>query len=134
MTEEVIIPDLPGAQDSRELAVLRKQTLHFIRSNPDDIAFNRGADKVSDGAGGWTWGPGGATLEPQQMRLIPVGGRVQSRNVNGEEVTPAYVLIAAHDADVDMDDTFDHNGRMYEVIFIREDRRYETWLEVVYRG
>lgn len=121
--------------DSRELAVMRKQTEHFIRDNPEQITLTRGGGRTSDGAGGYKVEPGDPG-EPQIMRLVPQDLRsgVQSRNVDGEEVSPAYVLIGKHDADIKKDDVFTRNGRNYEVTWVRDDRRYETWAEVIYRG
>lgn len=121
--------------DSRELAVLRKQTKQFIDDHPVSVTMTRGGARTSDGAGGYTVTPG-APIQAQTVRLIPQDqrGGTQSVNVDGEEVSPVYVIIAEHDADIKKDDVFVHNARNYEVTWVRDDKRYEIWAEVVYRG
>lgn len=120
--------------DSRELAVMRRQTDHFIKDNPVSLVMTRGGSREPDGAGGYTTVPGDA-IQPQTMRLVPQQeGALQSRNVDGEEVSPEYVLIGKHDADIKTGDMFVRANRNYEVIWVRPDRRYEAWAEVVYRG
>lgn len=132
---EVIIPNLPGGHDSRELNVLRKQTLKLIQEAPTSILLNRGT-KQSNGTGGWTttW----ADLDdPQDFRMIQQGGNVASRNVDGEQIKPAFVMIGMWDADVENGDKFVLDGRNYDVIYVRRvgfPTEYETWVEVVYRG
>lgn len=119
--------------DSVELRVNRKQTDAFIKENFVTITLVRGGGRVSDGAGGWTTTPG-APISPQMFRLIPQGGNTQSRNIDGEQISPAYVMIGKHDANIQTGDTFLYNGRNYDVSFVREDRDYESWAEVIYRG
>lgn len=124
--------------DSVELRVLRKQTTQYIKDNPTSVTLTRGGTKTPDGAGGYTVAQG-TTLDPQTVRLMPVGagmmgGSVTSVNVDGEVVAPSYVMIAEHDADVKAGDTFQYNDALCEVNYVREDRRYETWCEVQSHG
>lgn len=121
--------------DSREIAICRKQTKHFINDHPESVTMTRGGGRKSDGAGGYTVTPG-APIDPQTVRLIPQDLRtgVQSRNVDGEEVSPSYVILGEYNADIKKGDVFVKDNRNYEVTWVREDRRYETWAEVVYRG
>lgn len=134
MPDDVIIPDPDTGRDPIELRVNRRQTLAFIAANKEDITITRGGGRAPDGAGGWTKVPVGDPIPPQAFRLIPQGGNVQARNIDGEQIKPAYVMIGAHDADIKIGDTFTHSSRDYDVIFVREDRDYETWAEVVHRG
>ncbi len=133
MTEEVIIPDPPATPDTRELAVMRKQTKHFIRTAQTVITILRGGEKVPDGAGGYTTEPG-EPIDPQEFRLILQGGNVASKNIDGEEIQPSYVLLGLWDADIEPEDTFVLDGRNYEVDFVRRPNGYETWAEVTYHG
>jgi hypothetical protein len=122
--------------DSIERSVLRRQTTAFIKDNPVSLTITRGGAKTSDGAGGWTIGDG-TPIDPQTMRMIPSGegrAQLQARNVDGEVITPGFVIIAEHDANIKKGDGFVKDNRNYEIIYVREDRRYETWAEVVYRG
>lgn len=120
--------------DSAEIRVNRRQTIRFINDNPVMIEFKRPGARVSDGAGGWTTSAG-STLAPQKVRMViqPRAGTVQ-RNIDSETVDPQYVIIGEHDLDVGMNDAFVLENRNYSVKFIREDRRYETWVEVLYDG
>lgn len=132
--DDVIIPDPPGVVDSTELRVLRNQTTHFINENPEDITLLRGGTRTSDGAGGWSVAPGPA-IPTQTFRLIiQQKGENASRNIDGEDIHPEYVLIGQWDASIENGDVFIKDERNYEVMFVRDDRRYETWAEVVYRG
>lgn len=119
--------------DVIELRVNRKNTEHFINEDPSTFVVTRGGEKVPDGAGGWTVPPGDP-VGNLTGRLVPAGGRIQSRNIDGEEIQPSYVLITTWDADVKMSDVLVKSDRNYEVLFVREDRDYETWVELIYRG
>ena len=119
--------------DSLELKVNRKNTEAFISERPETITITRGGSRTSDGAGGWTTTPG-APIQPQTFRLIIQGGNVASRNIDGEEIKPAYVMVGRHDADLKTGDMFVKDGRNYDVVYVRDNRDYEVWAEVVYRG
>lgn len=130
---DIIIPNPTSTPDSRELKVLRKQTHRFIAENPEDVTLRRNATRTGDGAGGWTTTPG-TPIPPQRVRLVIQGGNVASRNLDGEEVSPAYVMLAEYDADVEIGDVFTLAGRDYKIHFVREDRDYEVWAEVIDHG
>lgn len=119
--------------DTVELKVNRRNTAAYIKDKPTSIALTHPATRDPDGAGGFTTTPA-QPVGPQDFRLVIQGGNVASRNIDGEQISPAYVMIGEWDADIKTGDTFSHNGRNYEVKFVREDREYETWAEVVYRG
>lgn len=119
--------------DPNELRVLRKQTTHFIKQNPTDVTIERAGNRVPDGQGGFTQVPG-APGTPQRMRKVIQGGNVATRNIDGVEITPAFVFICEFDADIRTGDEFELGGLEYHVIFVRDDRRYETWAEVAQRG
>lgn len=118
-----------------ELSVLRAQTKMYIGYNPIEITLMR-ADTVADGAGGIK-----ATLEPiptgaQTFRSITqnTNNSVFRRTIDGQEVKPEFVLLGEFDADVKHGDWYYDNGVKYEIVYVRTDRRYETWAEVAYRG
>lgn len=122
--------------DSAELAVLRRQTQRFIEENPVSITIKRTITE-SDGAGGRKPATDqGQPIDPQVFRLIPQlrGGMVATRDVDGNRVKPEYVLIGTYDADIKGGDGFTYQGREFYVSFVRLDRDYETWAEVMYRG
>jgi hypothetical protein len=116
-----------------DLATLRKQTAEFIGYNPVIINLQR-ATTESDGAGGVrrTLGPVG----DQTFRKITqnTSTAVFRRTIDGQEVQPEFVLLGMHSADIKNGDWFYQDGIKYEVVYVRDDRRYETWGEVAYRG
>lgn len=114
-------------------SVMRKQTRDFIAANPLSVILSR-ADSVPDGAGGLTT-PLPMNRPVQIMRVIQQGTEMPvRRSVDGEELQPEFVLLGEHDADIRRGDWFFINGIKYEVFWVRPDRRYETWAEVVSRG
>jgi hypothetical protein len=122
--------------DTVERAVMRKQTKQFIDDNPITVTLYRPGAQHSDGAGGVTWDPG-TDLAPQVMRLITknqAGDSVSRTNVDGTTVQPDFVLLGEYDADVKNGDTFQLDGVEARVLYVRNDRRYETWAEVYRHG
>ena len=136
----VLIPDptYPGNLNWKELRLLRKQTAQFIAANQLDLELKRQV-VVADGAGGVEV-DSTSTLSAQAMRLIQqAAGRfsLERRTIDGQTVTPNYVLQGKYDADMKVGDTFTVGAEVdkyYEIVWVREDRRYQTIGEVVYRG
>lgn len=119
-----------------ELNVCRKQTVAFIQQNPTNITFSR-PTRMSNGKGGWTTTPVPVAVQELRMILASQGSAIASRNIDGEEVQPAFVLIGRWDADVSGNDTFMHDSRSYSVMYVRgagNPTAYETWVEVRYVG
>jgi len=117
-----------------ENVVMRKQTTAFIAVYPQSIALVRTA-MVSDGAGGVV-SSGPSPLPAQIFRQItqPTNTQVLRRTIDGEEVQPDFVLLGEWDADVAVGDWYMKDGAKHEIVYVKEDRRYETWAEVKYRG
>lgn len=120
-----------------ELSVLRKQTKQFIDNNPSQVVFQRGT-RVSNGKGGYTTTY--ADVAEQTVRIIMASAgnaHVASRNIDGEEIQPAFVVLGLWDADISNNDKFTYQGRDYSVMYVRgagAPRAYETWAEVKYVG
>ena len=138
---DIIVPE-PGtplgpthAEAAQELSILRQQTHEFIAWNPRLITLRR-PGKVADGMGGWRTVEPTPALVPQIMRLITQmeGVTVVRSSLDGEEISPDFVLLGDYDAEILADDWFELDGRIYDVKMVREDRRYETWAAVEYRG
>lgn len=116
-----------------ELTFNRKNTTAFIAARPSAVILNRRA-KTPNGSGGYVLGPA-TPLVSQVMRLIPMQpGAVERQTQDGKVVTPGYALLAVWDANMQRGDLFTLGGRRYEVVFIAENRDYETKGEVVYLG
>lgn len=133
----VLIPDptYPGTQSFKELRLLRKQTAQFIAANQLDLVLLRPVWAV-DGAGGQVQ-TGEDILVAQAMRLIhQAAGRqsLEDRTLDGATVTPTYVLQGKFSANMNTGDYFLIDTVRYDIVFVREDRRYQTIGEVVRRG
>ena len=138
---DIIVPEpgtpiRPSYPDiAQELSILRQQTHEFIAWNSRPITLRR-PGIVADGMGGWRTVEPTPTLVPQIMRLITQmeGVTVVRSSLDGEEISPDFVLLGDYDADILADDWFELDDRIYDVKMVREDRRYETWAAVEYRG
>lgn len=116
-----------------ELAIQRRLTKAFIEADVLPVVLRR-STVTSDGAGGSVQGDP-QDLQPQRMRLIPLGDGAKERfTANGEEVRPSYKLLGRYDADMERGDEFTLNGNRYEIVFVTENRQYEVKGEVAYRG
>ena len=116
-----------------EAAIQRQLTKAFIEADVLPVVLVR-STWTSDGGGGSVKGDP-LPLAPQRMRLIPLGDGAQERfDANGESVRPSYKLLGLYDADMERFDEFVLNGSRYEIVFVTENRQYETKGEVAYRG
>jgi hypothetical protein len=115
-----------------ELAVHRANTVAFIAADSFACVLNR-KTKVADGAGGYTLGS--APVAAQIMRLIPLGdGAPERLTEDGKSVRPSYMLMGRWDCDIERWDTFSKDGRNYRIVYLNENRQYETKGEAVYVG
>jgi hypothetical protein len=116
-----------------ENEVMRKQTAEFIAIYPQVLVLTRPVT-ASDGAGGSTATP--TPLAAQTFRQITqsTSPQVFTRTIDGEEVKPDFVLLGEWNVDVQIGDYYTKDGAKHEVVYVKEDRRYETWAEVMYRG
>lgn len=116
-----------------ENEVMRRQTKDFISIYPQQIVLTR-PEMLADGSGGFK-----STLTPlpaQTFRQItqPTTSDVFRRTIDGEEVTPDFVLLGEWDVDVKNGDWYMKDGAKHEIVYVKDDRRYEAWAEVKYRG
>lgn len=116
-----------------DLVTLRKQTTDFIGYNPKSVQLQR-KTTTADGAGGVKYTIN--TLTAQTFRQItqPTSTGVFRRTIDGQEVNPEFVLLGEYNADIKFGDWYYVDGAKYEIVYVRDDRRYETWGEVAYRG
>jgi hypothetical protein len=124
-------PDVVSSE--RELAVERDLTTAFIAADQDEVVLNR-FTRAPNGSGGYTL-TGPAALPSQPGRLIPLqAGGPERLTLDGKVVEPAYHLLMDWGADMQRGDRFVVHGRRYEVVFVNENKAYETKGEVVYHG
>lgn len=115
-----------------ELALQRILTNAFVAADEQPIVLVR-KTKVQNAAGGWT--TTSTPLPAQNIRMNPLQDAVGQRTTaDGKQVTPSYMLVCRHTADVERGDTFTIGGRRYEVVFVVENRQYQVKAEVAYLG
>jgi hypothetical protein len=115
-----------------ELSIQRRLTRVFIAADSVSISLHRN-EKVPDGKGGYRTVK--TDLPLQVFRLIPSGdGATERLTADGKQVTPSYMLMGEWTCDLARGDTFERDGRRYEVVFINENRQYEIKGEVAYLG
>lgn len=117
-----------------ELAAKRRGTRAFIDRDPNRYAVVLSREDLE-----WSGGSFNRTnlrsLKRQGMVLVPTNQQLpERRTVEGQSLTPEFILIGQHDADIRNGDWFYIEGTKYEVVFVRPDKTYETVAEVVYRG
>lgn len=116
-----------------ELRAQRMLTKAFIDADSVTVTLYR-STAVADGAGG-TVQSSPAPLPPQTMRLIPLrDGAEQRLTRDGHSVTPQYMLMGTHDADMAEGDTFVTSKGRHVVVFINENTQYQVKGEVYYLG
>lgn len=119
-----------------ELALQRAATKRFIDEDALSIILNRAAI-VSNGAGGSLKGEP-SSLDPQVMRLIPVGAAYGGSEVHemldGQTVQVNFHLLGEIDALVEPGDWFFLHGRKHEVLWVKVVGNYEVKAGVVDRG
>jgi hypothetical protein len=92
-------------------------TKDFIDGNPSTVTFKR-RPRVSDGAGGWTWGDwfdSGTYV----VRIVGLGTQEAGEvftSPDGTVVNVAQMLIAMPDMDIRANDQFVHEGKLKEVL------------------
>lgn len=116
-----------------ELELQRRLTLGFLLADAQQIILQRPV-RTSDGAGG-TVVSSTISLPPQTFRLLPSeDGATARTTAEGETATPEYMLLGRWDADLERFDEFQIGGRRFQVVFITENRQYESKGEVTYLG
>lgn len=115
-----------------ELLAQRRQVLAFIKAQPLLIRLLRPA--MTDTAAGGRIEGDPVELDWQRFRLVPFKRRLTRQTVDtqdGDIPLTEYVLVGAHNADVQTDDYFEYQGRTWRVVGVepklmddaRADRR-----------
>lgn len=116
-----------------ERDIQRRLTEEFIAADIVILELSRPL-KVTNGAGGFRKN-GVQTVTSQRFRFIPSqDGATERLMADGRKVTPGYILMGEHSADMERFDEFELDGRRYQIVFINEKRDYETKGEVAYIG
>jgi hypothetical protein len=116
-----------------ELEMLQRTTKSWLESDGETITLSR-VTSIADGAGGF--GRDTPTARSPQPVVLESSNRQlpQRRTVDGIEVQPEYTMVGMWDADINRGDWFYKDGIKYEVVFVDDDKSYQTTAEVIYRG
>ena len=114
----------------------RRQIEAFVRAEPVAISLKRPSEVISD-AGGRV--PDDTlTIQEQIFRFIPFKRRLTREwgfSDDGESVKNVdWILVGAHDADIQTDDWFNHNNFRYQVKVVSSHRLYRTAATLIERG
>ena len=120
-----------------ERDIQRENTERFIAADAFQCFLYR-RTATADGAGGYELSDTGAMQWPQAMRLVPSDSgtlaTAEHEDATGTHVTPTHVLLGTHDANVERWDTFVHNGRSFQVLYVEENAQYQKKADVLYLG
>lgn len=137
MPTVIVVPfpsPMPGASAAGgELAIQRRNTEAFIAADPETVVLHP-FTRQPNGSGGYKT-VASPPRPPQTMRLIPISTTAFERGtLDGEAVTPEFVLLGEWDCAMSRGDKFVLDGKRYEVVHVQEKRDYQTKGETVYRG
>lgn len=119
-----------------ERIMARRQVRAEIKTDPVEILPVR-RTKVSDGAGGWRWGPEAPIEEAQEVLIAPAKRRLSDFLVNtelGPVVDYPFILLGYHDADILPDDTFTWAGDTFQVKSIHIKTEVSKVAQIDYFG
>lgn len=113
-----------------ELELQKAGTRAFILADAEDIQFSR-PTRVSDGAGGWTYGSFVA-LAPQTCRLIPQSDDVpEIAGQDGRMARPEYVILMEPGSDMLRYDEFTWSGIRWQIVQLHQKPDYEMKGDVI---
>lgn len=118
-----------------ERLMARRQVEAEIKTDPVEIIVTR-RTKVSDGAGGWRWGPP-TPMPAQEVLITPAKRRLSDMLVNtelGQVVDYPYIILARHNADLKRDDVFFWQGDQFQVQTIHIETEVSITAQVDYFG
>ena len=130
-----VSPDTFQGNRLRDLLDRRQTTADLIEQEGCDIALQRPAARVSDGAGGWV-SPGGPATPQNAVRrffsLVQYEPQDQQNTIVGERELVKFVLVGKFNDDIQEGDFFEFGDRKYTVDFINPDRYFEVRAEGAY--
>jgi hypothetical protein len=100
-----------------ELEIHRRNTVAFIAADGVDLVLQPQSRVMTD-AGGYKYVLD-APRSPQVFRLIPLsiaGNAPELKTSTGRMVSPAYVILGAHDAAMERWDQFEFQNVWYEIV------------------
>jgi len=110
--------------NNTELLMRRRNVRAYIKADPSDIVITRGGAPEKTAAGGYV--KSAPTPLPQQrVRIVQNKRRYNNGLVNseaGDIPHTDYLLIAKHDANIEVEDAFTWLGINYKVTGISETR------------
>lgn len=109
------------------LVMQRRLTLTLIRREPTLISLTRAGQMVPNGTGGRVRS-GEDTNRPARVRFFSAitGPSRFAQTTDGRRVEGDHVLIGEWDDDIQSGDEFFARGSSFKVIWVEDDRRYQT--------
>lgn len=118
-----------------EIVVQKRLTREFIHADGISVELVR-STAVSTPNGGTQPGVP-VTIDSQTFRLVPASSSAFSslrEKIEGDIPQEGSLLIGVWNADIEQEDTFEFDGKTWEIKFISTDRTYETVASAMYRG
>lgn len=114
-----------------EAAVQRMLTKSFVDADAETVIL-QALSKVGNGAGGFR--ESRVPRAPQTMRLIPLGSGQERTLTDGSVVSAQYALLGYYGSAMERLDEFTLAGKNYRIVFVNENREYETKGEAILVG
>ena len=106
------------------LWLLREQTLWFINEDPTTIVLTPRSGPTKGPGGGVLYG-NAADRPAQTVKLIHQGGNGVSNGEGGEDRKYSYVIVLAHDSEIDLGDEFTIDNNRFVVFSMDPFNGYE---------
>lgn len=112
-------------ENAESLKRLRVQTELFIDLDSTEVVLTPRATASVGPGGGRVYGPSSADRRPQKAKLIHQGGKGISTGSGGEDRKYEYVIVLAHDGEIEIGDSFSVSGNKFVVFSMDPDNGYE---------
>ena len=116
-----------------------QQTQFLLDSFGEDITLKREPDFEDDGGGGLVRPDEEDSTKPPQVfwfyEAAPIAHVARGTNFQeiinmGQRITTAFILLGLPDADIKQDDEFVRGEFEYKVVFVHDDRSFQTIAEL----
>ena len=120
-----------------ELMMRRRNVDAFEKADPIELVIIRTPEPTKTAAGGWVKNAPAEPLPPQSARIVHNTRRYKNGLVNtepGDIPDTDYLLIGAHDLDVEVNDRFVWRGDFYTITGIHPWRFESKLCSIQFSG